>query len=113
MIWIEWKRDLSSLTGLSEDALHIYAALFTLVGGALLLKRSLAHPLPLFLVLIAVVVNEAGDLYLPGNPIEPWQIEGAIKDLWNTMLAPSLLFLLARFRPSLFDQSLPDSTRPR
>jgi len=102
MIWIEYKHYLSTLTGLSQDALHIYAALLIQFGAAWLLKRTLSSALPLLLVLLAVLLNEAGDLYLPGNPLESWQISGSIKDLWNTILAPSLLFTMARISPQVF-----------
>ena len=32
---------------------------------------------------------------------EPWEIDAGLHDLWNTMLLPSLLLLLARFAPGL------------
>ena len=50
---------------------------------------------------LALVLNEAVDLVLPGHPIELWQIEGGLQDLWNTMLLPTLLLMVARLKPRL------------
>ena len=101
MTWIELKDYLSQITNLHEDALHIYAAMLIQMAAALVLRRSLANPLPWLCVLMAEIINEAFDLAEPGKAIEPWQIAGGTKDLWNTMLLPSLLLLTARFAPSL------------
>lgn len=101
MDWLLLKDWIGDVTGLSEDALHIYAALLIQVAVAICMRRTLAHLLPWFFVLAAILLNEIADLYLPGHPIEQWQIEGGIQDLWNTMLLPSLLLVLARYRPRL------------
>ena len=101
MQWLLFKDFLSDWTGLSEDALHIYGALLVHLAAAALLRASLARFLPWLCVLAAIVINEALDVYLPGHPIEQWQIDGGIQDLWNTMLLPTLLWITARFTPHL------------
>ena len=75
MEWLLFKDWLAAVTGLSEDALHIYAALFIQIGVAALIRRSVAHLLPWLCVLLVLLANEAADIYLPGHPVEPWQIE--------------------------------------
>lgn len=99
MDWSDLKQWLSLATGLDNDALHIYAALAIQLGVAWLFRQSLAHPVPWLAVLAALLVNEALDLYIPGGPIEQWQIDGGIQDLWNTMLLPTLLLFAARAAP--------------
>lgn len=99
MNWIEFKDYLSQATDLHQDALHIYAAFLIQFGSALILRRSLGSFLPWFLVLAALVVNEAIDLSEPGRPIEQWQVIGGIQDSWNTMVLPTALWLLARYAP--------------
>lgn len=101
MEWIDLKHWLSDVTGLDNDALHIYAALFIQLGVAVLFRRSLASFGPWLAVLAALLVNEWLDIYLPEGPIEQWQIDGGIQDLWNTMLLPTILLLLARFAPGV------------
>lgn len=101
MSWTEFKIYLSQVTALSQDALHIYAAVAVQLAAALLLRRSLAHPLPWLVLVAALLANEVADLREPGRPIEEWQVLGSIKDSWNTLLLPTLLMLLARYAPRL------------
>ena len=100
MDWIAAKAQLATWTGLDRDALHVYAGMLGSIGAAAILRRTLASPLPWLLVLLAELANEAGDM-LTDNLVEQWEIDGAKHDLWNTMVAPTLLLLTARFAPQL------------
>jgi hypothetical protein len=101
MDWVQFKDYLSQVTDLSQDALHIYAAMLVQFTAAALLRRSIAHPLPWFCVIVVLAVNEAIDLAGPGTPIEEWQVLGGLQDFWNTLLLPTALMLIARFAPQL------------
>ena len=101
MDWIQFKDYLSEVTDLSQDALHIYAAVLIQAVSAAVLRRPLAHPLPWLCLLAVLVANEAIDLAEPGKPIEEWQVLGGLRDVWNTLLLPTVLMLLARFVPAL------------
>lgn len=101
MDWLHIKLFTTEATGLGKDALHIYAALAIQLGAGLLLRRPLTSVTPWLVVLAVLAINEALDLYLPKRPIEPWQIQGLIHDLWNTMIVPTVLLLLARFAPTM------------
>ena len=85
------------LTGLPRDALHIYVGLFVLLITAIVSRRSLRDPLPILAVVLVAVAGELWDLldtFRAGKPLawgKSWH------DLWNTMLWPTVLFLLARF----------------
>ncbi|HLL31736.1 MAG TPA: hypothetical protein VK403_12140 [Allosphingosinicella sp.] len=94
------KSAISIWTGLERDALHIYAAILLQIGSAAILRRSLASPLPWLVVLVAALGNEALDMSRDGL-FEEWEHGEAIHDLWNSMLMPTLLALLARFAPGL------------
>jgi hypothetical protein len=102
--WQQIKETIAVWTDLERDALHIYAALIAQVGSALLLRRSLAHWLPWLFVLALAIGNELLDMYGNGR-VEDWEIDSAVHDLWNTMLLPTLLLLLARFAPRLMAPS--------
>ena len=104
MDWIQFKDYLSQITDLHEDALHIYAALLIQLTAAVVLRRSLASILPWLCVAAFLCVNELFDLTEPGRPIEEWQVLGGLQDSWNTMVVPTVLWLLARFAPSLMTQ---------
>jgi cell shape-determining protein MreD len=101
--WIGLKNELARLT-VEKDALHIYASLVVQLLAAILLKKPLSSWAPWLAVLAATLVNEAGDFLLDETEphIQQWQIDGSIHDLVNTMLLPTLLMLLVRYRPDLF-----------
>ena len=103
MDWMGLK-DLGSELGLAKDALHVYVAVAIQVGAALLFRRSLAHWLPWFVVLLVELLNEWGDMWFGEEAhIQQWQIDGAKHDILNTMVLPTVLLLLVRFVPSLFN----------
>lgn len=101
MDWLQFKNYLSEVTDLSQDALHVYVAVLIQLASALVLRKSLAHPLPWLCLLGSLLLNEAVDLQATGRPIEEWQVLGGVRDLWNTMVLPTALMLLARFAPGL------------
>jgi hypothetical protein len=98
--WQQIKETIAVWTGLERDALHIYAALIAQVGSALLLRRSLAHWAPWAFVLALAGANELLDMFGDWR-VESWEYGAALHDLWNTMLLPTLLLLVARFAPGL------------
>lgn len=108
MGWIEFKDMLAGVTGLSKDALHIYAALMLQIGVAFILRQSLKSPLPWLCVLVALLLNEWFDLSHLGH-VEAWQVEGGIRDIWNTMLLPTLLLVLARWAPTFLIGKVPEA----
>lgn len=100
MGWGEIKDVVEAALRLSEDALHIYAALLVQLAAAFIFRKSVAHPLPWIAVLLLELVNEWADMH-NDDLIERWEIEGAFHDLVNTMLLPTLLLLVARYAPQL------------
>ncbi|HEY0044557.1 MAG TPA: hypothetical protein VGB62_08415 [Allosphingosinicella sp.] len=100
MEWVQVKEAVEAWTGLERDALHVYAAVGVHVIAALVSRRPLSHIFPWLCVLAVEIANESADLFI--DPIiEQWEVEGAIHDLWNTMLIPTLLLLLTRFAPGV------------
>lgn len=106
MDWQQIKETIAVWTDLERDALHIYAALIAQVGSALILRRSLAHWAPWLFVLLLALANEVLDMY-GDSLVEQWEHDAALHDMWNTMLLPSLLLLLARFAPGLIRRPAP------
>lgn len=97
--FVELKEAIELSTGLGQDALHIYAALLIQILAAAVLRRGIGHPLPWLCVLAAELVNEWLDLR--ATPLGMRDVWASVHDLWNTMLLPSLLLLIARFAPGL------------
>ncbi|WP_423604936.1 hypothetical protein [Sphingomonas sp. MS122] len=83
-------------TGLAKDALHVHIALALFLGSCLLLRWPLRSWKPWLLVLVAAIAGEAWDIrdsLASGYPLMPaanWQ------DVWNAMVWPSAILLLAR-----------------
>lgn len=101
MNWIDFKAFIEHFTGLERDALHIYAALIIQCLAAFALRKSLSSLSPWTIVLFFALLNEWFD---NGQVIDPDALskaafEESYKDIWNTMLAPTMLLLLSRFCP--------------
>lgn len=98
-----WKWEISRATGASEDLLHVHIGLALFVLSALLFRRRLASPLPLVIVIIFALLNEAIDIYDETGPLD---LEPLV-DIANTIFWPFMLFLIARRR--LLDRRLDDA----
>lgn len=84
-------------THLAKDALHIYVALGVFFGSCLLFGWKARHWRPWLLVLVAALLGEAWDLAEASDSNDPVDKAGHIKDVWNTLLVPTVLMVLARF----------------
>ncbi len=102
MLWLDIKIMLENVTGLDRDALHIYGALAIQFSLALFFRRSLGSLWPWTVVLAAALANEYLDYQRLGLSKAPEALlrQEAYHDLWNTMLIPTVLMLIARFWPT-------------
>jgi hypothetical protein len=83
--WYQVKLFVQHASGFGMDALHVIAGTLLLFAVALLLRTTVARPLPLLIVLLVGVINEASDFRL---------------EIWPQLEA-TLIFLIARYRPRL------------
>lgn len=90
MIFEQVKTAIETATGLSREALQIYAAIFVHLLAALLMRRSLAHPAPWVCALLAIAADEWLETGAGNRPIA---------DTAMAMIIPTLLLLLTRFAP--------------
>lgn len=100
--WYQVKLFVQHASGISMDALHVVAGVALLFAAAFLLRTSVARPLPLLVVLLVAIVNEASDFGAEIWPQFGMQAGEAAKDVILTMIAPALIFVVARLRPKLF-----------
>jgi hypothetical protein len=86
------------------DALHVHVGILVQIGVAFVLRQTVASPWPWLAVLVSAVGNEAYDLAYETwpEPERDRQLTESIRDIWNTMLMPSVLLILARWMPRLF-----------
>lgn len=99
MDWYDVKLWLSDWSGLEFDALHVHAGVLAQLTAAFLLRRSLASPWSWILVLILALGNEWWDLAYEVWPDRDEQYAESMRDVWNTMLLPTILLLVGRFAP--------------
>jgi hypothetical protein len=114
MDWHQIKLWLSAASGLDMDSLHVHVGVLAQVGVALVLRKRLSSWWPWLAVAAAVLANEFYDFQYEKWPTRWQQFLESVKDVWNTMLLPTVLLLLVRFAPSLFAAPLAaDAGKPR
>lgn len=103
MDWHHIKDWLEHATGLDMDALHVHAGMLLQLSAAIVLRRPLRSPWPWLAVLGAETINEIYDYTYEVWPGAERQIQLAegIRDMWNTMVIPSLLLAVTRYAPHL------------
>jgi hypothetical protein len=101
MDWHYTKVWLEQASGLNMDALHVHAGIALQILFALILRRPLSSPWPWLGVAAAEAANEYYDLAYEVWPDRAIQVAEGVRDLWNTLLIPTLLLLLSRYAPRL------------
>jgi hypothetical protein len=101
--WHRLKIWMEKGSGLDMDALHVHAGVLGLILVALLLRRPLSSLWPWLVMFAAALANEAYDLHYDVWPPDDRgrQIGEGVRDLWNTMLLPTVILLVARYWPKL------------
>jgi hypothetical protein len=99
--WHHVKEWLEHAIGLNMDALHVYAGVFLQIGAALVLRKSLKSPWPWLVVAGAEFLNEVYDYTYEVWPDRDIQFAEGLRDMWNTMVLPTLLLVLARYASPL------------
>ena len=82
---------LTLTTGMSEDLLHVHMGLLIFVFFAIVLRRRMHSIWPVSAVLIFALLNEVADSLRPA-----WDFGPSALDVLNTVLWPTVLFLVAR-----------------
>jgi hypothetical protein len=100
--WFQVKQWLSTATNLHSDSLHVHAGVLGQLAVALVLRKSLSSVWPWLAVAAAAVGNEVYDFTVEVWAIREEQFLGCVKDVWNTLLLPTVLLLATRFAPRLF-----------
>lgn len=101
MDWHQIKLWLVAATGLDMDALHVHAGLLLQIAVALVIRRPLRSPWPWLAVLAAELANEYYDYSYEVWPTRDEQFLESVRDVWNTMLIPTVVLITARWVPAL------------
>ena len=91
----ETKTALGDALGAPETLLHLHAGLLIFFLSSLLFRRRMRSWVPIGLVYVFAIGNEIIDVLTPGYKADFIELFG---DILNTVVWPTLLFLLARRR---------------
>ena len=97
-MWYAHVKDTIGLyTGLERDALHIHAALALYIVAMAVFRQTRHSRVPWLVVFGLLAANEAYDLRINWVEGPEWAIAASVKDLWNTMLWPTVLLFVGRY----------------
>jgi hypothetical protein len=100
--WVRFKDMAERVLAISPDALHVIAGVLGQMLLVAVLRTTLASFRPWLIILLAELLNEWNDLRIERWPDVTMQWSEGIKDIGLTMLLPTVLLILARWRPKLF-----------
>jgi hypothetical protein len=91
------KLHLVAITGLSQDALHLYVGLGVWLLAAMLFRKSVKTRVPLFAVLAVAAIGGAFDAWDDISSLGHWRVQASLHDVLNMMFWPTFLCLLVRY----------------
>jgi hypothetical protein len=98
MLLADFKNLLEAYTGLQRDALHVHMALILYFAAMVVFRRSRRSRVPWLVVLGIEIANEIYDLRLNlGDTSTEYALQAGAKDLWNTMLWPTVILFVGRY----------------
>ena len=113
MDYAEIKLLAEAYLGLHKDALHVHAALALYFFAMFVFRQTHRSRVPWLFVLGVELANELADfaghqwqIYRGGWEQLPFPWDDSAKDIWNTMLWPTVIVLLSRYT-SLFIRQPP------
>ena len=85
------------LTGLSRDALHVYAGMLVFLLAAVILRKSLRSPVPWILTVAVACGMEVVDAIDSTLSVGHFWLRGSAHDVINTTFWPTVLLLVCRY----------------
>ena len=97
--WYQFKLFVEHASGISMDALHVVIGFILFIGVAAAVRRGAGSLIPWAALLLVELCNEAYDLQVERWPDLASQIGEGAKDIMLTMTLPTIVLLLARWKP--------------
>lgn len=110
--WEAFKLFIERSSGITNDAVHILLGTFAFFVFAVLSRKPVSSFIPWVAVLFLELLNEWHDLRAEQWPSLAMQLGEGTKDIILTMAMPTLLLLLARYAPQIFEQPVPAVPAP-
>lgn len=112
MEWTHLKEFVEYSTGFSRDSLHVILGVCCQLVLAAVFKVSVNRWWPWCVVLILASANEVNDLTIEYWDLPARQFGESVKDLVLTMFIPTVLVLLTKYQPQLFQKTFQQQTGP-
>ncbi|MEL7189888.1 MAG: hypothetical protein AAGK17_10090 [Pseudomonadota bacterium] len=106
VLFQELKLFIAETIGLEKDALHVYVALLVFMFACWVFRWRASSVKPWLIVLLAALMGEYFDIRTNRDAGREFDFDIHWRDLWNTMLAPTLLVIAARFT-NIFERGDP------
>jgi hypothetical protein len=110
--YAEFKLLTEAYLGLDKDALHIHGGLLLYFGALFVFRQTHRSRVPWLLVLVVGIANEGADfighhlhIIEAGYEALPFPWRDSVRDLWNTMLWPTVILIMSRYT-SLFERRI-------
>ena len=103
--WYQAKLFIEDSLSISHDSLHVIVGVLLWLALGLLFRRPLTSWRPWLWLFVAILWNEAVDLWVERWPDPGQQYGEGVKDILLTMLLPTILTCALRSRPDLFRAS--------
>ena len=97
MDYSTFKNLLVDYVGLEKDAVHIHVALLLYILALWLFRQSRRSRFPWLFVFAIQSANEIHDLIYNWPDGPAWALSESAKDMWNTMLWPTVLLVVGRY----------------
>ena len=104
--WYQAKLFIEHSLSISHDSLHVIVGVLLWLALGLMVGRPLTSWRPWVWLLVAILWNEAVDLWVERWPDPGQQYGEGAKDVLLTMLLPTILMWAARSRPDLLRGSV-------
>lgn len=100
--WHDMKVFVEHATRIEHGTLHVIVGIFAWLLVAGLSRRSICSWIPWSVLLALILWNETVDLIVERWPERAMQFGEGTRDLFLTMLVPTVLMFAARLLPHLF-----------
>ncbi len=110
--WYQAKAFIAHATSFSFDSLHVVAGVLLQIITALILRTSIQDFRPWLVVFVLEFVNELNDYSVEVWPDRAMQIGEGAKDIFLTILLPTVLLVISRMCPRLLQRAPQVPPRP-
>lgn len=103
--WHQAKLFVEHSIAISHDTLHLIVGVLLWIAIGLVSRRPLTHWRPWAWLFAIILWNETVDLWIEQWPDPGQQYGEGAKDVFLTMLIPTIVMWTARLKPALFEPS--------